>query len=124
MGFRTGAYAKVWEVTPISDLSTKIRISVSRKNKQTQAYEQDFSGFVLCIGSAAAKKASCLKEGARIQLKDCDVSTKYDPAKKISYTNYKLFSFDEADDSSQTDFTAPEPSVDDGEMEDDNELPF
>ena len=58
MGFRTGAYAKVWEVTPISDLSTKIRISVSRKNKQTQAYEQDFSGFVLCIGSAAAKKAS------------------------------------------------------------------
>ena len=23
MGFRTGAYAKVWEVTPMSDTSTK-----------------------------------------------------------------------------------------------------
>ena len=43
MGFRTGAYAKVWEVTPMSDTSTKVRMSVSRKNKQTGEYEQDFS---------------------------------------------------------------------------------
>lgn len=42
MGFRTGAYAKVWEVTPMSDTSTKVRMSVSRKNKQTGEYEQDF----------------------------------------------------------------------------------
>jgi len=33
MGFRTGAYAKVWEVTPMSDTSTKVRMSISRKNK-------------------------------------------------------------------------------------------
>lgn len=44
MGFRTGAYAKVWEVTPMSDTSTKVRMSVSRKNKQTGEYEQDFPG--------------------------------------------------------------------------------
>ena len=25
MGFRTGAYAKIWEVTPMSDTSTKVR---------------------------------------------------------------------------------------------------
>lgn len=56
MGFRTGAYAKIWEVTPMSDTSTKVRLSVSRKNKQTNEYEQDFSGFVLAIGTAAAKK--------------------------------------------------------------------
>ena len=60
MGFRTGAYAKIWEVTPMSDTSTKVRLSVSRKNKQTNEYEQDFSGFVLAIGTAAAKKASAL----------------------------------------------------------------
>ena len=35
MGFRTGAYAKVWEVTPMSDTSTKVRMSISRKNKQS-----------------------------------------------------------------------------------------
>ena len=125
MGFRTGAYAKVWEVTPMSDTSTKLRISVSRKNKQSGEYEQDFSGFVLCIGSAAARNALKLKEGARIKLGDCDVTTKYDAQKKITYTNFKLFSFETEDDSGSTkqDNTAPQPTVDEGEV-DDSRLPF
>ena len=66
MGFRTGAYAKIWKVEPFSDTSTKLRISISRKNKQSGEYEQDFSGFVSAIGTAAAKKAACLKEGDKI----------------------------------------------------------
>lgn len=124
MGFRTGAYAKVWEVTPMSDTSTKVRLSVSRKNKQTGEYEQDFSGFVLCIGTAAAGNALKLKEGSRIKLGDCDVSTKYDAEKKITYTNFKLFSFEDADsEGTQTDNTAPQPTVDEGEL-DDSRLPF
>lgn len=125
MGFRTGAYAKVWEVTPMSDTSTKIRVSVSRKNKQTGEYEQDFSGFVLCIGTAAARNAAKLKEGARIKIGDCDVTTKYDTQKKITYTNFKLFSFEDADgnNSSAPDSTDPQPQVDEGEA-DENRLPF
>lgn len=83
MGFRTGAYAKVWEVSPMSDTSTKVRMSVSRKNKQSGEYEQDFSGFVLCIGTAAAKKAAQLHEGSRIKIGDCDVTTKYDEQKRL-----------------------------------------
>ena len=50
MGFRTGAYAKIWEVTPMSDTSTKVRLSVSRKNKQTNEY---------------GGKESCLSERGR-----------------------------------------------------------
>lgn len=125
MGFRTGAYAKVWEITPMSDTSTKLRISISRKNKQTGEYEQDFSGFVLCIGSAAARNALKLKEGARIKLGDCDVTTKYDAQKKITYTNFKLFSFEAEDSGGSTpqDNTAPQPTVDEGEI-DDSRLPF
>ncbi len=125
MGFRTGAYAKVWEVTPMSDTSTKVRLSISRKNKQTGEYEQDFSGFVLCIGTAAARNAAKLKEGARIKLGDCDVTTKYDAQKKVTYTNFKLFSFENADGDSSTepDNTSPQPTVDDGEI-DENRLPF
>lgn len=125
MGFRTGAYAKVWEVTPMSDTSTKLRISISRKNKQSGEYEQDFSGFVLCIGSAAARNALKLSEGARIKLGDCDVTTKYDAQKKITYTNFKLFSFETEDGSGsvQQDNTAPQPTVDEGEI-DDSRLPF
>lgn len=125
MGFRTGAYAKVWEVSPMSDTSTKVRLSVSRKNKQTGEYEQDFSGFVLCIGTAAARNALNLHEGSRIKIGDCDVTTKYDADKKITYTNYKMFSFEDADaaENSVQDKTEPQPSVDDGEI-DDNRLPF
>lgn len=126
MGFRTGAYAKVWEVTPMSDTSTKVRLSVSRKNKQTNEYEQDFSGFVLAIGTAAAKKASCLKQGDRIKLGDVDVTTKYDKERNTTFTNFKIFSFEMADASqnqqSQT-ATEPQPVVDEGEI-DDNRLPF
>ena len=114
MGFRTGAYAKIWEVTPMSDTSTKVRLSVSRKNKQTNEYEQDFSGFVLSIGTAAAKKAACLKEGERI---------KYDKEKKVTYTNFKMFSFEVEGDESSSQTTDPQPTVDDGEI-DDSRLPF
>lgn len=42
MGFRTGAYAKVWEVSPMSDTSTKIRISVSRKISRPESMNKIF----------------------------------------------------------------------------------
>ena len=72
----------------------KLRISISRKNKQSGEYEQDFSGFVNAIGTAAAKKAACLKEGDTIKLGDVDVTNKYDKEKNITYTNFAVFSFD------------------------------
>ena len=122
MGFRTGAYAKVWEVTPISDTSTKVRMSVSRKNKQTGEYEQDFSGFVLAIGTASATKAARLKKGDKIKLGDVDVSTKYDKEKEVTYTNYKMFYFDIEGESGEP-AEAPQLVVDDGEV-DDSRLPF
>lgn len=125
MGFRTGAYAKIWKVEPFSDTSTKLRISISRKNKQSGEYEQDFSGFVSAIGTAAAKKAACLKEGDKIKLGDVDVTTTYNKEKNITYTNYKVFSFDleENSESAPKVATEPQPSVDSGEV-DDARLPF
>ena len=123
MGFRTGAYAKVWEVTPMSDTSTKVRMSISRKNKQSGEYEQDFSGFVLAIGTAAAKKAAGLKEGNRIKLGDVDVTTKYDKEKKVTYTNFKMLSFELDREEPRDSSTEPQPTVDEGEI-DDNRLPF
>ena len=38
MGFRKGSYARVWEVQPVSDTNTKIRITISRKDKLTGEY--------------------------------------------------------------------------------------
>lgn len=124
MGFRTGAFAKVWEVTPVSDTGTKLRVSISKKNKQTDEYEQEFSGFIFAVGSATARKAASLKEGDRIKLGDVDVSTKYDKEKGVTYTNYKVFSFDADDNSPRTSpHDDPQPVVDDVDFED-SRLPY
>lgn len=122
MGFRTGVYAKVWEVTPIYETSTKCRISISRKKKDSDEYEEEFSGYVLFIGTAAAKKAACLKVGARIKLGDVDVTSKYDKEKKQTFYSFKCFSFEDLEEKNQSNDVEEQPPVDDGEVDD--RLPF
>lgn len=123
MGFRTGSYAKVWAVEPKSDTNTTVRLSISRKNKQTGEYEEDFSGFVAFVGTVAAKKAACLKEGARIKLGDVDAKSKYDKEQKKTYYNFKCFSFEiEGDAPVAAATNDPQPVVDSGEVDD--RLPF
>lgn len=94
MGFRTGAYATVWEAKPITPSHTKIKISISYKDKNTGEYNDDFSGFVSCFGSQTAAMAASLSPRSRIKLGDCDVSTSYDKEKRVGYTNFKLFTFE------------------------------
>lgn len=127
MGFRKEAFATIWSVESTSDTLTKARISISRKNKQTGEYDTDFSGFVSFVGTAAAKKAAGLKEKDRIRLGDVDVTNKYDKEKNVTYTNYKIFSFEtqnEIDGASRNiESSEPKKPVDDGEIDDDR-LPF
>lgn len=124
MGFRKDTFATVWEVEPVSDLITRGRISISRKNKQTGAYEQDFGGYVKFIGSAAAKKAAQLKEKDRIKIGDVDVSNTYDREKKVTYTDFKIFSFEMADGAqpAQNSYASKPQAVDEGVS--DEEYPF
>jgi len=130
MGFRKGAYATVWSVEEKNDRWTKIKISVSKKIQDTDEYEQEFGGFVDCLGTACAGKAAKLKERDRICLGDVDVSTKYDKEKKVMYTNFRMFSFKMADEVEKTQGggkPAPKkPQVDSGEpeAEEDPDLPF
>lgn len=125
MGFRTGSYAKVWSITPMSDTMTKLRISTSRKNRTTDAYEQDFSGFVMCAGTACAQKAAKLAEGDRIRLGDCEVTTKFIKEKGVTYTNFSLFSFD-VDTGTRTTQQADQPDTGDASIDEseDDRLPF
>lgn len=124
MGFRSGAWATVWEVKPISNTATDIRISISRKDKDSGEYVQDFSGFVRCIGTAAASKAAKLQERDRIKLGDTDVSTNYNKEKGVTYTNFKMFSFELPDESSDSRPASYTREVDDGEVQKDSPLPF
>ena len=127
MGFRSGAYAKVWDVSPVSDAVTTLRISISRKDKRTGDYVDDFSGFIRVIGTAAAKNASLIKPGDRIRLGDVDVSTRYDRDKKVEYTTYKVFGFDNVSDSQSNSNVAGDvagESILDEVDVDDQSLPF
>lgn len=93
MGFRTNAWATVWGVEEGRGNTTKVRLSVTRKNKETGEYEQDFSGFCTFIGNANAK-ANRLRERDRIKLGDVDVSTWYNKEKGVEYVTYKVFDFE------------------------------
>ena len=97
MGFREGAFATVWQVEQKNDRWTKLRINISRKNKDTDEYEQDFSGWGDVFGTAAAAKAAKLKEKDRIKLGGVDVTNSYDKDKKVTYWNPKVFDFEMAD---------------------------
>lgn len=97
MGFRTGSYAKVWEVRPVNDRVTELRISISRKAKDSDEYEQDFGGYVRCVGAQCAAEAARLTESSRIRLGDVDVTRRYDKEAKKEYTNFTVFSFEDAD---------------------------
>lgn len=125
MGFRTGAWAKIWEITP-GERSTKLRVSTSKKNKQSGEYEQDFSGFITLAGTAH-REAGHLKAGDRFQIGDCDVSSRYDKEKKKEYINFTVFSFHLSDDTQSktgplTTNTSPDTTT--VEEPDEEELPF
>lgn len=98
MAFKTNGYLTIWEIKPISDTMTKARVSSSRKNKQTGEYETDFSGFVTFNGTSAASKAANLRERDRIKLGDVDVTNRYDKERDVTYTNFRIWSFEMADE--------------------------
>lgn len=133
MGFRTGSWASVWSVEEGRGNTMKVRLSTSRKNKETNEYEQDFSGFCTFIGTAKAK-AEKLKPKDRIKLGDVDVTTWYNKEKGVEYVTYKVFDFETSDGSSNSDASTKnaksakkssglEDAVEDGDVEEDN-LPF
>ncbi len=77
-----------------------VRLSISRKNKDTGEYEDEFSGFCMFIGAAKAK-AERLKERDRIRLGDVDVTRRYDKERQKEYYTFKVFDFEMADDSNR-----------------------
>lgn len=92
MGFANRKYARVWEIQP-HEKYNEIRISTSKKNKEDNTYEQDFNGWVRCLGNAF-EKSKQLKSNDTIQLSDVETTTKYDEEKKRSYTNFIVWDFE------------------------------
>ena len=108
MGFTNNRWCTVWSVEPHSNTSTKGRISISKKNRDTGEYEEDFSGFVMFAGSSAAQKALKLRERDRIKLNEVDVKTRFVKETGVKYTNFFVYDFDtEAEADGQSGRVAP-----------------
>ena len=109
MGFRQGAFARVWSVNDEGKYST-VNLSISRKNKETGNYDIEFTdGYVRFIGTAheSIKELDLptrdefdakIHKGATIKISSCDVNTHYDSKTKKSYTNYLVFGFEIPED--------------------------
>ena len=97
MGFRNGAFAKIWEVKQGAGRFTDVRLSISRKNKESGEYEQDFAGYVRFVGNAHAR-AAMLKGNERVKLGDVDVTRRYIKERDKEYTNFTVFDFEFMDD--------------------------
>lgn len=125
MGFRTGAFATVWSVEEKSPTMTKANISISKKNKQTDQWETEFSGFVDFIGTMNATKALKLSRKDRIKLGDVDVVIASGKKEGVYFTNYKVFNFETMDEATSSDKKPAKADIEAG-PEDDGEprLPF
>ena len=120
MGFRQGAYAKVWEVKPNSSgRSTSVRLSISKKIGEGQ-YEEDFSGYATFIATANTQAAK-LKADDRIKLGDVDVSSRYDREKRERSFFFKVFSYEPTDGPQTTPRNTGNPldAIEDGGLPDD-----
>lgn len=72
--FANNAWAKLWKIEDKGNY-TIVEMSTSRKNKETDAYETDFSSkFVRFVGAAHNKVKRC-SDGDRVQIVNCGVDT-------------------------------------------------
>jgi len=103
MGFRAGAYAKIWKVEKGTGNFYVAEMSTSKKAKDKTGneikengktkYETDWSNkFVRLVGTAS-KQAETIKDGDSVKIESCEVTNKYDKEKNTTYTNYVVYAF-------------------------------
>ena len=97
MGFKAGAFAKVWEVREGRGNYTDVRLSISRKKRDSNEYEQVFGGWCRFVGDAHMKACSMLTKDDRIKIIECDVTNNYDKEKNVTYYNFAVYDYEDAD---------------------------
>lgn len=122
MGLKVGCIATVWQVEPKGKY-TRVRFSTSKKNKDTNTYETDWSGFANFVGQANTEVAK-LKEKDRIKVEEFEVTTKYDAEKKVAYTNYSVFKISDPNAGVAQSTTQASKAPDEPQQGAADELPF
>lgn len=105
--FGAGSYAKIWEIRAINPKYSDIRISTSKKDKETGEYSQDFGGYVRMVGKAH-EQMNYLHEGDKFKIVRCGVENRYDKEKKVTYNNFIIFDAEVEDAPASPDSSADE----------------
>ena len=94
MGLRiSDTYAKIWNIEERGRYAI-VELSTSKKNKETDQYETDWSNkFVRFVGNAHTALQG-MKGNERIKITSGEVTSTYDKEKRTSYVNYVVFSFE------------------------------
>ena len=101
--FGTNSCAKIKEVVEKKDNYTVCKISITRKNKQTNQYETTFMGNVRFCGQAHLQVP---KADQRIKITSCGVTNCYTKDGKLEFNktpNYVIFAYElQADNATTT----------------------
>lgn len=109
MGFRQGAYAKIWKIEDKGNYHVA-QMSISRKNKDTGVYDTEWqNNFVRLVGTAHQQIAT-MDISRNVKIGSCDVTNKYDKDKNTTYTNYVVFNFEDNPDGGSKP-AAPKPTA-------------
>lgn len=122
--FANNNYAKVWKIYPKEKKDQKftlVQLSTSRKDKKTNTYSKDFSGYVRLVGTAEEKSKE-LEAQDKIKLVTVGVTNFYSKEKKETYTQYVCFDFDFDNSQKQAEVSGDSDGFMD--MPDDAKLPF
>lgn len=95
MGFRVGAYAKIWKIAEDKGNYAIAQVSVSRKKEDKYVTEFQ-SNFVRLVGKAY-EKGKDIQEvhgGTTIKISACDVTNRYVKEQQKEYVNFVIFDFD------------------------------
>ena len=98
-GFTNNAYAKVWDIREVEGKNAyDVRISITRKMKDSDEYRDEFSGFVRFYGEAYKQAAAKLQKGDRIKLLSVGVENTYNKETKETKYYFKVFAWEPAGD--------------------------
>lgn len=97
MAFKNNCVCTLWNNKQTGKVVTEydgkiyadIQISTSKKNKNTEKYENDFVGTVRCFGKAKEKLLEVvLKEKDKVKLLEVETSNHYDATRKQTYYSF------------------------------------
>ena len=121
-----GGFARIWKAEDKGRYSV-VQLSTSKKNKETDEYETDYSDNFARFISTAHEKLASMTLPATIQITSGEVTRRYDGIKKKEYIGTLVYAFDEVDNSKPTQKKVvkkakTEPDFE--EIEADADLPF